>query len=303
MYPKCGAFIAFIITIFFSCLGNPKIKAKNAQPNIVTKKATASIIQLESFPIIDSLHKHLAIAGTIQHSYSESDTIDRVFENNDAIAKDLETALLDTNITKGDLVKLLSHPSLGIVHSDDKWLWIFNWYENTGGSFKSNISILLYKGGNGKYRLSSDESGGLADTENNVFQSGGAGFDSIYKLPSKHKSLYLCMGNGIGCTTCIYSNAVVVELTKNGINFNYPAFQQGMNKDDYDYTDNPSSFMLAARWGNIEEFGYNPKTRKLSYVYLTDDNTPIQREEGEEQERIERNLKFNGKEFIGKGLE
>jgi hypothetical protein len=73
------------------------------------------------------------------------------------------------------------------------------------------------------------EASGPVDSDSpsatNVFCSNGAGFDKIYKLVSPGKNLYLCLGSGISCNTCIYSIASVVELTNDGINFRYPAFQ------------------------------------------------------------------------------
>jgi hypothetical protein len=219
---------------------------------------------------------------------------------NSLIEDQLADILVDPKIIRNNLDKLLQHDFLGITHSKDKRLWIFTWYENTGGSWKSNISLVHYRTKSNQPKV---EASGPADSDSpsatNVFCSNGAGFDKIYKLVSPGKNLYLCLGSGISCNTCIYNIASVVELTNDGINFTYPAFQT--NSDNlYPEDDNFSCFVLGARLYDIEDFSFNEKTQTLHMVYRTDDNTPHPAGTKEGQ-RIVRNLKFNGNKFVGNG--
>lgn len=254
--------------------------------------------EILSFPIIDSLKKLLSISDTIQHSYGEQDTLDHVADLNTEIVHTLDVILKNRKITGQNLDTILNHPNLGIVHSDDGKLWIFNWYENTGGTFKSNTSMIMYKNASGQFNVGYDDSEtSIGGDQNNAFSSNGAWFERIYKLPCKTRNLYLCTGSGIGCTTCIYSTAVVVELTKEGVNFNYPAFI------DCDYTQdntNPSYFTLRSRWNHIEKFEFNEKTQTLNFEYITDDNTPIVREEDEKEELKSGKMVFRKDRFYTK---
>ena len=243
---------------------------------------------------IDILKSLLSRSDTLYHNEENSETIeDTINKVNDQIEKQLTAILTDEQITKQNLYDLLEHPALGILHSVDKKLWIFNWNENTGGTYKSNISILGHKNSLGKFYVSFDERSNSNDFVKNLFPSSGAWFNTIYKLPSKSKNLYLCIGSGIGCTTCIYNTAVVVELKENIVNFDYQAFSK--NEYDGNGDENLSVFTLSARLGNIEKFEFDTKTNILTYAYLTDDNTPVQ---SEKQKRIVRKLFFNGIKFI-----
>ena len=134
------------------------------------------------------------------------------------------------------------------------------------------------------------------ETDNrNAFCSNAASFSKIYKLPSNSKDLYLCIGEEMICGTCLHEIASVVELKGDTINFNYPAFiEHGENEDI------SSCFVLDARIGDIEKFEYNPVTKTLSFVYLTDDTTPILQQKNKKQKRITGNLLFNGRRFTRK---
>ena len=102
------------------------------------------------------------------------------------------------------------------------------------------------------------------------------------------------MGSGISCNTCIYEIATVVELANDSINFNYSAFPFIETDDNSLGSQNQSCFTLNARWEHIEKFEFNPKTQTLSFIYLTDDNTPVQ---SNKQEKIIQRLVFDGDKF------
>ncbi|QIL40824.1 hypothetical protein G7074_17080 [Pedobacter sp. HDW13] len=287
--------ISFLLTFIFACNSNKIAKkegqqksVKNAESKVQKDSTTTNAVH---FPILDSLKTLLSIADTTKSESIADDTSGH--DINDLIIHELTRVLINPKVTNEMLDSL--HTSLGVIRSDDKRFWIFNWYENTGGTFKSNISVLYYRTASGKQIIKTSQ-----DVNNN-FPSSGAWFNMIYKLPVKNKELYLCLGDGVGCTTCIYSTAVVVEVKKDSINFNYPAFE---DNEGYDHGDHSSSaLVLTARMGDIEKFEYNPKNRTLYFTYLTDDNTPIVRARKEKQKTIIRKLFFNGKKFIGNPYE
>jgi hypothetical protein len=222
---------------------------------------------------------------------------------NDEISSRLSDILRSPEILRYNLDSLFEHPFLGKAHSADKRLWIFTWYENTGGSWKSNLSLVHYRTKSNNLKtnykpISNEDSVAETTSEENEFCSNGAEFHKIYKLKAKNKDLYLCLGSGISCNTCMYETATVVELTKDSINFNYPAFQSKKEDDNSIGNDIQSCFTLDARWEDIEKFQFDSKTQTLNLIYLTDDNTPIQ---SNPQKRIIRKMVFNGQKFIGNG--
>jgi hypothetical protein len=236
---------------------------------------------------VDTLKAVLSGADTLNPFDETIDSInDKISTVNEEIFLNLSGILTNPEILSVNIDSLLEHSFLEKVHSNDKRLWIFSWYENTGGSWKSNLNLIHYKTKLNKPKVDESDQG--------VFCSNGAGFNKIYKLNSKSRNLYLCMGSGISCNTCIYKIATVVELTKDSINFNYPAFTFQKKDDNLPGSASQSCFTLEARLGNIEKFEFNPATQILTYVFFTDDNTPVQ---SVKQKRIVRKLQFDGQKF------
>lgn len=286
----------FLLIGLCACSPDPKLDGGDSD----AAKSSNGKNDASSFLIVDSLKRLFSIADTLRPMYGENDTTDRVSRLNFTIAATLETILSNPELTRQDLKILLDAPGLNIVHSDDKKLWLFNWYENTGGSFKSNVSMVHYQTLSGKPMVAYDDI--LKTGEENLFPSAGAWFDKIYKLKSD-KELYLCIGSGIGCNTCVFQTAVVVELQKDGADFNYNAFNTPSD-EAISYGENSSSCLtLGARIDDIEKFAFDPKTQTLTIIYLTDDLTPIPRMDDEKQRRIVRKLVFNGNRFQGSAFE
>lgn len=242
---------------------------------------------------IDALKAMLSRADTLS-PFDEKikDVGDTISELNDQIGEKLASILTDPGSLRLNLDSLLEHPALGKVHSADKRLWIFSWAENTGGSWKSALNVVHYRTGSKK--LKADIVSGDTDDSEPGFCSKGAGFNKIFKLRSKNRDLYLCMGSGTSCNTCEYEIATVVELTKDSINYSYPAFRP-RKVAETEAAANWSCHTLDARRDDIEQFEFNPKTQVLTMVYLTDDYTPVQ---SAKQKRIRERLLFDGTSFV-----
>jgi hypothetical protein len=103
------------------------------------------------------------------------------------------------------------------------------------------------------------------DTSFNVFNSEAAAFYEIHRLRANGKNLYLCLGTGRSCSTCIYKVATVEELVGDSINFLYRAFPE-----DGDETEWTNCFLFDARMDDIEEFAFDEKTQALTYIYRED---------------------------------
>jgi len=245
---------------------------------------------------VDSLHRVLSTASQLSPFNQDVENVyDSIQAANDHIARLLSEILSTPGITKYDLDSLLDHPFLSIVKSADKRVWIFNWYEITVGSCSSNLSIIHYRTRSMMPKVGHSHDAGEMEGAGDGFCANGASFNRVYKLPANGKDLYLCLGSGRSCNTCVYEIASVVELTKDSIHFNYPAFRytaiDGTGKKEI-----APCFILEARWDNIEEFDYDAKTRTLRFKYITDDNTPVQ---SNVKKKIIRKLVFNEQRFVG----
>ena len=219
---------------------------------------------------------------------------------NNKIKEQLKEILVKPETTKYDLEKAFKGTDISVVHSKDKRLWLFTWYENTGGSFISNLTVIQYRTKTNKPKVVIDNS--ITDDEVNGFDSSGSDFEHIIKLPSKSKNLYLCLGGFWGCNTCSAQVALVIELTSDGINLGYPAFKNtNVSSNNKPIIEWEPMFIMDSRSDDIKTFAYDAKTQSIRYKYVPDDNTPITVED----EKYDPNakpivgyLKWDGTEFI-----
>jgi len=207
----------------------------------------------------------------IESSYYTPELTDSLDINN-KINDQLVALLKNPKSVLYDLDKLFGQDCFSIAHSKDKRLWFFSWYENTGGSFKSNRTVLQYRTATNIPHVIEDSQEGINNTE--VYSSNGASYSEIIKLPTVKDNVYLCFSDVVGCNTCCANIAQVIGLGKNNINLGIPAFKDNSN-------DGESTFMIDSRCGDITSFDYDSKTRLLSFEYIPDDNTPIQRDEND----------------------
>lgn len=221
-------------------------------------------------------------------------------EINYKVKEQLTEILLAPKTKKYDLAKVFKSTNVEPIYSVDRRLWFFTWFENTGGSFKSNITII-------QYRTKANKTGVIIDNEMEEeksfgFESHGASFNEIIKLPSKSKDLYLCIGQVWGCNSCFANIAIVIELTPNGINLAYPAFNNSEeNSSGERSVDGKPDFVIDSRADDIKLFEYDAKKQCINYQYVADDNTPISidmEQYNPEAKPIVGYLKWNGTRFI-----
>lgn len=215
----------------------------------------------------------------------------------------LSEILLSPEIGNYNLEKEFKGTNIGTTHSKDNRLWFFTWYENTGGSFKSNLTVIQYKTKYNKHKLAIDSSiDDTDDTETIGFNSNGASYDQIIKLPSKNKNLYLCLGGVMGCNTCFARVATVIELTANGINLDYHAFKTVDTDESGEVIVWKPTYIMDSRVDDIKTFEYDVKTQSIRYSYVPDDCTPIRAEDdayNANTKPIKGHFKWNGTRFIG----
>jgi hypothetical protein len=207
---------------------------------------------------------------------------------NAEIARLLTKILTNPEIVSQNLDTLLPVKS---AHSDDRKLWIYTWYANNGGTMLYNFNLVHYRDAIGAPKVaftSCYDEEQNDDPGRNTFNSQSAAFYEVHRLQAVGKDIYLCLGAGTGCSTCIYNVATVVELAGDSASFIYLAFSDELND-----VISPSCFMISARIPDIEEFVFDDKTQSLVYNYLPDTDL-----EEFAAERIKGRLVFNGVKFI-----
>ncbi len=194
-------------------------------------------------------------------------------------------------LTDQEIDSLVPPSELNRARSADGRLCIFSWDERTGGTFRSQVSVVFF-------RLPTGEGKGFYSTvdENDEWNKGGA-YNSIHQLRSDSTStVYACVGQVIGCSSCCGDILTIIELTNGGINFNYPAFEAKGREGQANGVFSPT-FLLTTRCGNGLRFEYDPGTNTLTYVYIVDDLTPMEMKDADDAREIRGIMHFNGAYF------
>jgi len=198
---------------------------------------------------------------------------------NTQVEKVLFEVLNDKNIVKYKIDTLIH---LNVTKSADNKVFIFSFYENTGGSYKSNVNIIHYRLSNGQPKAK-----GLNFCEGEV-QGGddyGGTIDKIIILKANNKTKYLALGGGVGCSTCEFDDAFLFNIDTNDLQTDFCLhvdFRQGDG-----------------------ELKYNPKDKTLSYNYTIYSDDSIYGTDCLDGQKIEDNkckyrgqYKFNGDTFV-----
>jgi hypothetical protein len=172
---------------------------------------------------------------------------------------------------------------LSTTKSPDNRVIIFSFFENSGGSYKSNINIIYWISHNG-----------LPSTQKLSFKMEGIGFDEdqyggsideIVVLKSKYETKYLALGGGISCNTCEFSDAFLFRIEEDSV---------------------VTEFALHLDYRmDMGKINYNPRKRTLEYwceVYKDDslygDECQEGRSIGENLCRFEGLYRFRKEAFI-----
>jgi hypothetical protein len=85
---------------------------------------------------------------------------------NTRIMNALVEILNSPEIAAHNIDTLLMHPFLGITHSEDRKVWVMDWYENTGGTFQSYSSIMFSLRNDGRPKFNGIYSSAQEDVSN-----------------------------------------------------------------------------------------------------------------------------------------
>lgn len=158
----------------------------------------------------------------------------------DSLGTEITTRLVnvlnDKRILNYLIEKLFTEEELMITKSDDSKIYFFSIDEKTGGSYKTNKTILFYKLSNGTVNaelLDEDELETLAT----------ASYGQIYTLDSTNQ-IYLVLGDVQTCNSCLVSLAFTLQLGTDSIDRKVIAEYNGGYPflEVFDYTSDTKEF-------------------------------------------------------------
>ena len=197
----------------------------------ISRHITDSLIQVASYI---KGNKHIGIAqriSRIKKMYNSSICISNNpwlnYEVNvdpyDLFANEIGLLLTDANIVNYNLDSLFF--TMGnkdnLVHSEDKRLWVYSEILCYGGNANDPFNVIMWRDIYNKPQ-------GFTTSFSESFRyiEGIAYWNEIYKLNNTgDKDLYLMFGGSKGAG----NNAMIVELTRQGVNLKYRGFQTKEN--------------------------------------------------------------------------
>ena len=159
--------------------------------------------------------------------------------------------------------------------SPDKKLFNFTIFENTGGSYKSRISVIYYKE-NAAILYNESYSEDSRQYQSVFFNTDG--YHSMDTIQTDDRVKYLLQGRVSVCNTCVSQYIKLLH------------FKDGEPISDFEYE-------LGSRLGSVEQFNYDAKTKTITIEYEQDDQNAgydYEKECGDYRLEVYR---FNGKTF------
>lgn len=154
--------------------------------------------------------------------------------------------------------------------SPDKKLFNFTIFENTGGSYRSNISVVYYKeNATILYKESYNKDSRFFNTD---------GYYSIDTIPTDSCVKYLLQGIVTVCNTCVNQYMKLLH------------FENGEPISDFECG-------LSSRFSSVQQFGYDAETKTITIEYEEDDLNGGYDDEKECGDYRLEVYQFNGKTF------
>ena len=195
---------------------------------------------------------------------------ERIVVLQSTIMSGLDEVLRAPGLTEADVTRLTSAPGLMHLASKDSRVRSFSIDEKTGGSFRSNMSLMRYALHDGRVVV---EGLGAEGTDDGLYF---ATFYELYELDSVgHR--YLGLANVVTCYTCIATFAVEFVLDTVDVHSNIIQRYDG-------------------RMYDLEAFEFDDTTRTLSFSYLEETSEPIT--DGMSRRRFSGTWRDTGTEFL-----
>ena len=208
----------------------------------------------------------LGSVWTLRLSGSDLNLIDPY----DLVATEIGLLLADPNIVNYDIDSIFAtifSPQSGsiIIHSEDNRLWAVSFIISAGGNGNIPANVIVW-------RDTCNKPQGFVSSYSEAFEhlESLASWNEIYKLnDTGDKNLYLVLGESKGAG----NNAIVIELTHNGINLKYRGFQTKENIENIEYFDAYKSingkvivYNLGIDWTSDDyNYKFNKENQTISF--------------------------------------
>jgi hypothetical protein len=199
---------------------------------------------------------------------------------NQLVERNLLKLLNEKNIVNYPVDSLLH---LRSAKSADNKIIVFSFYENTGGSYRSNVNTIYYRLPDGEPKAEMLKF--CNDIKDHGEDNYGGTMSNIFSLKGKNKTKYLLCGEGIGCNTCKFDYVVLLSLGPDSLQTDF-------------------CFLLDYRLGD-GEVKYDSKKQIISYEYTHDMDDNVYGNDCSEGQKTPDNkcrysarYKFNGETFV-----
>jgi len=208
---------------------------------VVAQNTNVNGEQTPGFPNdIASINSLLNIYATLSPFSDQANRFERIDSVQHEITTKLIRVLRDKQILNYQIEELFTNPELSISKSPDKRIYFFSLDEKTGGSFRSNKTIIYYQTldnkinahfyGNDKLDLRASSS-----------------YGDIHLIDSLTHQ-YIVIGGVTTCNTCLFKFAMTLKLDSTSIQHNVVTYYDG-------------------RTGYLDELAYHPEAKEITCSY------------------------------------
>jgi hypothetical protein len=265
-----------------------EVSLSQTSQKLKRKKPDDVLIRIEK---INQLQFEYGLLNPFESEFNDYDSIESLQHQ---IIDELLLLFNDQRVRNYPVDSLIKGEEIFISTSPDKRIWFLSLDEKTGGSFKSNITLIHYRTLDGRVVAEKfsgelpysgeDDFANNNKTHESTFRIDGAAsaiYSNIVLVDSTHH-LYYVQGNVRTCNTCRYDVAFSIDLDSIGI---HPTFIAEYDGRDY----------------GLLAFDYYPVEQELLVEYYEDiDNSAPLFESIDESEALYLKRLFRYKYLSGK---
>lgn len=189
---------------------------------------------------ITSINSLLSIYATLSPFSSETNRFERIDSVQNEITTKLIRILRDKQILNYQIEELFTNPELSISKSPDNRIYFLSLDEKTGGSFRSNKTIIYYQ------TLNNDINAHLYGNDKLDLRASSS-YGDIHLIDSISNQ-YLVIGGVTTCNTCLFKFAMTLKLDSTSIQHNVVTYYDG-------------------RTGYLDELSFHPGAKEIICLY------------------------------------
>lgn len=255
----------YIIIVFFCC---PMIVFGQKQENFnkLVERLNHCLLEYNKLTPLGGYDTYYSVNSfglskqEIKEMVAKADYDNILSANRDSIQKDymieffrikiedyLDKIIKHPDFFKNDFTSLFNYEILSIVKSDDNKLLNISFDEQTGGTYRSQISKMYY------IDTEKAEIIDLNQTDNSIFVPDG--YNAIYTIQTAEGIKYVLTGGVQVCNTCFYRFVQVIKFSEN------------------EFSEELMVSVTSRDWSD-EGVTYNNEEKAIYVNYHVDDLTP-----------------------------